>query len=40
MVNGKTTDENFSASLTGGEREAITLEIVSGKADVMAMILE
>ncbi len=40
MVNGKTTDENFTAPLTGGEREAITLEIVSGKADVMAMILE
>ena len=39
-VNGKATDENFTAPLTGGERETITLEIVSGKADVMAMILE
>ena len=39
-VNGKNTDENFSAPLSGGEKETLEIEVVSGKADIISFQLK
>ena len=39
-VNGVITDESFTAPLSGGEKEALIIEIVSGKADIISLHLK
>ena len=39
-VNGVTLDESGTAPLTGGEREALTIRILRGKADILSFVLE
>lgn len=39
-VNGKSLDGGFSAPLSGGEREAVTIEVLSGKLDILSFTLE
>lgn len=39
-VNGMTLDENGAAPLCGGARETLTIEVVSGKLDLIAFTLE
>lgn len=39
-VNGTALDENGTAPLTGGAREALTIEVVSGMLDLISLTLE
>ena len=39
-VNGRSLDGGFSAPLSGGEREAVTIEVLSGKLDILSFTLE